>query len=175
MCENFIYNPDGFNVFSHGDSWANNIMYKYKDSELIDVVFVDYSFGCWGAVGRDLSYILFSSSARSVNERDWDILLQRYHMELRFVLQQLNYPKEIPSLNDIHLSFLQNSILSAVVGMSIAACRFVETFDKDGLESFIGQDESDKEFLYKMYSNPASLDVIKFLLNYYERKGILQF
>lgn len=174
LCDQFVYNPDEFNVYSHGDFWMNNIMFRYEGDKLEEVVFVDYSFGCWGAVGRDLSYILFSSSARTVSERDWDLLLQCYHTELTLALKKLNYPKQIPTLNDIHASFLQKSILSAVCSIVITGIRYMKKYQKDGSLVFVSQDDSDKQFLYEMYSNPESSDSFKRLLEYFDRKGILQ-
>lgn len=175
MCKQAVCDPEEFNVFHHSDLWSNNIMFRCEQGKPIDVIFVDYAFGYWGPIARDIAYLFFSSSHRSVNEYEWDKLLQCYHSELKTILLKLNYPKKIPTMNDIQVSFLRSAAFPAVVGMSIMAAKFLKKLVKDGLLSFVGQDESDKQFLAEMYSDPECEDLLKRLLDYYDRKGIFSF
>lgn len=127
--------------------------------------------GCRTSPGRDLTYLLFSSFHHSIGEREWDFLLQYYTQELTYVLNRLEYPRKIPTLNDIQVSFLNGGLYSALYGFFITGLRFSEETNGDGLLPFISNSKSDEEFRFRMYSNPDCEQSLKFLLNYFDRKG----
>lgn len=195
VCDDFICREEEFNVITHGDIWSNNIMYRYDENglpvdalmvqklvfylvwnfpliHLIIYLQVDYTVGCLTSPGKDLTYLLFTSSSSSVRESEWDLLIQYYHEKLSLMLNKLDYPRRIPTLNDIQVSFIQRGTLSALYGFFITGLRFGNETKSDGLLPFVSiNNRSDEEFRFRMYSNPDCEQTIKFLLDYLSRKG----
>lgn len=92
------------------------------------------------------------------------------------MLNSLRYPKEIPTLNDIKVSFIQRSLYSALYGFFIIGLRYANETKSDGLLPFVSKNNrSDEEFRFRMYSNPDCEQSIKFLLDYLDRKGFFDF
>lgn len=166
-----------FKVLTHGDLWANNIMFAYDDNCEIatprDVRMVDFQISCLGSVVSDLAYTLFTSSQEDVTDRDWDHLLQHYHVELKSMLLKLGYSKRIPTLTEIHSKFVQKAATMAPISLFVLGIRHFEGADETTNSKFVGDSEEDAEYRYNIMANPNVQKCFKFLLDYFDRKGFL--
>lgn len=180
-----LVKPDesSFVALTHGDLWSNNTMYTYDDennddddisSMPSDALMVDFQIGSIGPVVMDLAYTLYTSSHADINDRDWDVLLQYYHNELRTTLLKLNYSLKIPSLTDIQVQFLTKGITMVPISLIVVAVRHFEQADENTNSRFIGDTEEDAEYRYMMLANPNGQKDINFLLEYFDRKGMLE-
>jgi thiamine kinase-like enzyme len=73
-----LYKRDdrSFNVFNHNDVWINNLMYKYENARVKDVLLLDYQLSCWGSPAIDLNYFLYGSIRDDVREKNFDKLIR---------------------------------------------------------------------------------------------------
>ncbi|XP_034252920.1 uncharacterized protein LOC117652260 isoform X2 [Thrips palmi] len=77
-------------VFTHGDCWANNLLFKYGpggapcQTRLVDLAGIRYS-----SPALDLLHFLYTSVQRDVRLRHHDDLLQRYLRTLRATVREL--------------------------------------------------------------------------------------
>lgn len=96
-------NDNDFNVLNHGDLWLNNMLWKYDelDSDLIDVILIDYQEGLFCSPGFDLNHFFYASCKLDVQLNDLDKLLEYYHAELVASLKTFKYPNSIPTLAEI--------------------------------------------------------------------------
>lgn len=167
-----------FNVLTHGDLWANNTMYTYDDDEDVptpkDAIMVDFQIGLWGPAVIDIAYTLFTSSNENLTDIDWDYLLQHYHKELKSMLTKLNYSKHIPTLTDIHAQFIQKAASMAPMSLFVLGIRHFENADETTNSRFLGESEEDIEYRYNIVANPKGRKSFNFLLEYYDRKGLLE-
>lgn len=174
ICSVVKRNDSVFNALLHGDLWSNNMMFVYDDTDnsLRDVIMVDYQEGFWGSIGLDLAYTIFSSTNESAcNESNWDYLLKHYHQTLSETLIKLKYPKAIPSLYDIHAEFLRCGVTYAAFGIIVQGIRRLENVQDDVLSKFIYDTEENRQYRLNMLTKPDMQNVLKFLLNFYDRKG----
>lgn len=173
-----IYDVDenAFNVLNHGDLWANNVMYKYDENdEAIDVLMVDFQIGYWGSPGLDLTYLLFSSSADDIFEREWDQLLRIYHDELISTLKKLNFSKPLPSFTYLKMELLNRALLGVIFGILINAIRQLKDEDRAMAEAknFIVDTKEAVLFRQSSYSSEKFRNRAKYLLDYFDRQGFL--
>lgn len=175
-----LVKPDenSFIALTHGDLWSNNTMYTYDDENDAtmpnDALLVDFQVGSIGPVVMDLAYTLYTSSHADITDRDWDLLLQYYHNELRTTLTKLNYSMKIPSLTDIQVQFLTKGITMVPISLIVVAVRHFEEADENTNSRFIGDTKEDAEYRYMMLANPNGQKDINFLLEYFDRKGMLE-
>ena len=103
-------NWNKFNVLNHGDCWTNNIMFEHDESgNITNTLFVDFQLMLYGSPCYDLYYFLMSSPKLELKLEHFDYFIRFYHDHLKANLELLKYPKEIPSLKDLHLELLDNS------------------------------------------------------------------
>ncbi|XP_062556228.1 uncharacterized protein LOC134221062 [Armigeres subalbatus] len=110
----------GLKVLNHGDFWTNNIMYKYKNNELVDAIFVDYQNCVIGSPIIDLTYFLTSSPAYDVLEESKDALIYTYYETLSLLLQRLNYKKPVPTLVDLQVELYKHGALEVIFSLTTA-------------------------------------------------------
>lgn len=99
-----------FNTLIHGDIWVNNTMYSYNaKNEPEKMMLVDFQFCCWTSPTIDLHYFLNTSLEDELRLNHQEELLQFYHSELSRMLTSLQYKKHIPTLDEFHVQFMENS------------------------------------------------------------------
>lgn len=98
----------GFQVLNHGDIWINNMLFKSDDNgNCIDVKFIDYQIASWGSPITDLMYFLLTSVQDDIKTAHFDELIAFYHKELVKSLNELNYSKDIPTLDVMKQDLLE--------------------------------------------------------------------
>ncbi|KAJ8970414.1 hypothetical protein NQ317_006545 [Molorchus minor] len=74
-------------VILHGDSWSNNMMFKYDESNRVtDIRLLDFQFSCVGTPVYDLSFFMYSSATKSM-WNELDCYLRLYHDSLSKTLE----------------------------------------------------------------------------------------
>lgn len=175
--QQYIKNKNGFITLLHGDLWTNNLLFKYNDQgEATNVMLIDYALGSINSPGDDIAYLLFSSSNKSICEREWDRLIKHYHKILSQNLIKLNYAKPIPTIADIHSSFLSCSLRTSFACLMLRAmCKFSAVHQGEGFSVFMGESEDDCNFRYEMFANPDFRTTLEYLIDFYDRKGFFDF
>lgn len=122
-----------FNVLNHDDVWVNNMMFKYGENSVEDVLVFDYQLAYFGSPGVDLNYFLFGSVQEAVREKYWMELIrvklislnridhcaskiclsiQNYYDILTSTLGNMNYSGAMPSIEDIHVEIIRKGFHS---------------------------------------------------------------
>ncbi|GJQ84392.1 hypothetical protein Trydic_g3869 [Trypoxylus dichotomus] len=77
---------DPYAMVNHGDSWMNNMLFKYEDETAptspIDVCLLDFQLARCGSPAFDLSYFIFSSTEKELRDRHYDELIDVYYQSL---------------------------------------------------------------------------------------------
>lgn len=71
-------------VFTHGDCWINNLMFRGKD-----LVFIDYQDTRYCSPVNDLTYFIFICTDKSLREKHFDDLIKIYYQSLSKLLNRL--------------------------------------------------------------------------------------
>lgn len=166
--------PTEFNCLCHSDLWTNNIMFNNSLPLENNALLIDFQMVHAGSPVLDISYTLFSSSEVSARENEFDFLLSYYHDKLSFMLNQLGYKNEIPTLD-----FLSNQmLLRGIYGVPLGIWGTIHRYPKDGnerneMDVLTSDSEELKLYWHNLLSNPTCHDKVMFLLNYYDSKGYL--
>ncbi|CAB3225490.1 unnamed protein product [Arctia plantaginis] len=89
-----------YTVILQGDSWTNNILFKFQGEKLIDSVMIDYQLSRNTSPVNDIMYMIFNCTdheTRKENFYDW---IEYYHSELEKSLFNYNlktslvYPRD---------------------------------------------------------------------------------
>lgn len=88
-----VETPSPLAVINHGDSWVNNILFKYENGKPVDLRFIDFQFARFGSLAMDLSYLLYNSCVKSILDAHWDTLLDTYVKELNAALESMGAMK----------------------------------------------------------------------------------
>lgn len=98
----------GFQVLNHGDTWVNNMMFKFdEDYNPIDVSMIDYQLSFWGTPSADILYFMTTSVADDIKVAHFDDLVEFYREQLISALMKLNYGQHIPSLSELTTDLLE--------------------------------------------------------------------
>lgn len=163
-----------FFVLNHGDLWSNNMMWKIDQDGLpTDCVLVDFAIGYVGSLGIDLTYLFFSSTCNDIKDREIDLLIQYYHENLVAVLKKVGYKGHIPSLLEIQYEFLKRAYYGIVFTCVLLPLRFLERTENADLNSLLDDTEEANEFRRQMFDSPKLEERLRFLLDFYDRKGLL--
>jgi Ecdysteroid kinase-like family len=135
---------------------------------------VDFGLSYFGSPAIDLAYLLFTSSSDDVKDFEIDILLQFYHRELHANLIKFNIALPIPSLIQIHNSFLKCGVIGFMYSSLLLPLRFANSTSIADLSCLVLQSEEALECRKELFSDRFLLKRFEFLLNYYDRKGFLE-
>ncbi|KAM7346423.1 pinkman isoform 1-T2 [Cochliomyia hominivorax] len=66
-------------VICHGDCWINNVMFKYKNSKVVDARLIDWQIMRYSSPIIDLLYFIMSSTTREFRQQHFQETLDLYH------------------------------------------------------------------------------------------------
>lgn len=130
------------NVFSHGDLWVNNLMFKYRDESPVECKFVDYQLARYSPPALDLAELVYINSTQKVRIESLDDILNTYCDTFETELTNANFNEAISVRKEILESFkefhLAGLIEAALFGhltllpptMSSAILSSSEEYDK---------------------------------------------
>lgn len=90
LSEYLSRDPTPIHTLCHGDFWSNNIMFSYKDDQLIDEdepIIIDYQLVNFGHPCYDLVYFLYLNTDLSFRDRCLRSMLEIYHQTLSLYLE----------------------------------------------------------------------------------------
>lgn len=134
---------------------------------------MDFALCLFTSPAYDLCMLLYGSSHTSVTLTDWDALIQQYHEELSRILMLLKYPGTIPTLTDIHLTLQNRGFHSTLLTLYIIGLRNMESSHEDVFLKFLDDSEGSEKYRIDFFSNQKSMDQLKYLLTFFDRRGCL--
>ncbi|XP_073842848.1 uncharacterized protein [Musca autumnalis] len=167
---------EGFKVLNHGDAWVNNIMFQYNEEtgEILDTYFVDYQIPRCTTPAQDLLYFIFSSTQLEIKLEKFDYLLAFYHRHLEENLKLLKYPKNIPTLRDIHLMIYKDGIWAYSTVANLLATVLCDPSDNANFDNLIGDSDAGLNFKKQMFSNPRYRKHMEAILPWLLNRGLLE-
>ncbi|XP_066581433.1 uncharacterized protein [Prorops nasuta] len=82
-------------VLNHGDSWINNILFKYDaEGQIIDLKLIDYQIVRLGSPALDFHYFTYANVKSSFIEQHYDVLVLIYHHLFEEQMREQNIPEE---------------------------------------------------------------------------------
>lgn len=133
---------------------------------------LDHALGAFGSPGKDIAFILYSSSHISVRSH-WIGLIGKYHNELLSCLQLFKYPKAIPTFNEIYDDFMNCGIYIIIEGILCTGLRHEKQTYGDGISGFRSETEAAENYRIQMLSNDGVREELSFLLHYLNANGQL--
>lgn len=169
-------NPEFFNVLNHGDSWSNNILFKYSDDgKLEDCLFVDFQNTNYGSPAQDLLYFIISSTQVDIKVAKFEYLIHYYHQHLVENLRLLKYPaKKIPSLRELHKQLIAYGSWATVTCFMTMGVVLLDPTDEAKFENFMGEEKEGMDFKNSVYSNPRYLKHINEVLPWLHNRGFME-
>lgn len=78
------------NVLSHGDMWAKNVMYKYKNNAPVDCKLVDFQLQRYAPPAHDVLQWIYMTTTPKIRRKHLQEYLEYYHKCLRNELKNMN-------------------------------------------------------------------------------------
>ncbi|KAJ0172757.1 hypothetical protein K1T71_011896 [Dendrolimus kikuchii] len=121
------YKESKFTVILQGDPWTNNIMFKFKNDNLVEAVMIDYQTPMINIPSGDLMYLIFCCTDYATRNKYFNSWLDYYHTELATALNyhglKVNsiYPKDQLNMdlkNFAKAGFAKSILIAHVTTMS---------------------------------------------------------
>lgn len=84
-----IESAGDYAVFTHGDNWICNYLFKYQDGVPKKLCLIDWQLAHCGSPALDLSHFFFCCTDQEFRKRHYEELIQVYYKHLGLYLQQV--------------------------------------------------------------------------------------
>ncbi|XP_062124982.1 uncharacterized protein LOC133838049 [Drosophila sulfurigaster albostrigata] len=170
------YDEKQFNVMNHGDCWTNNVMFSYNSQgQIIDTLLIDFQRSNFNTPAQDLYYFLLSSPNFDIKLEKFDYFIRFYHDELKRNLELLKYPRHIPSLRELHIMLLNDSIWAVTTTSTVMSAVLLEPTNNASIETMLGNDEEGKNFKRKLFNNDRYRKHSEAIYPFLNHRGLLDF
>ncbi|XP_062554394.1 uncharacterized protein LOC134219624 [Armigeres subalbatus] len=150
-----------FNVLNHDDVWVNNMMFKYGENSVEDVLVFDYQLAYFGSPGVDLNYFLFGSVQEAVREKYWMELIRNYYDILTSTLEKLSYSGAMPSIEDIHVEIIRKGFHRVNAVFCLLPIAFMEKTENAEMDTFLQESEAGEAFRKQIFGNPRLEGILR--------------
>lgn len=157
-----------FKVLNHGDTWVNNLMFKYENGKPIDVIFVDYQMSYYSSPGLDLNYFINTSPHNEIRENQIDEILHVYYDNFSAILKTLG-AKHIPSMHDVRNEVERCEYYGLMAALGILP--FVVLHDEASEDSSF--ENLGEKHRIAMYTNNFYQNAIKPILRRFDEHQLL--
>lgn len=99
-------------------------------------------------------------------------LIRCYHAHLAAYLQQFNYPRAIPTEEEIIDHCRKSDIYSCFLSILIIVLRHLPYTYGEGLTGFMESSDAAEAYRIEMFSMPAIRDEATYLLKYFDSIGV---
>uniref|UniRef100_A0A182XXH1 CHK kinase-like domain-containing protein n=1 Tax=Anopheles stephensi TaxID=30069 RepID=A0A182XXH1_ANOST len=165
--------PTKFNVLNHGDMWCNNVLLSYNEnSELRDILLIDYQLSFWSSPAMDLLYFIFTSVNGDLKLSQMDYMIQHYHEQLIDSLKFLEYGGALPLLKDLHSDIVEHHLFGLMISFSILPVCLMEKSDDASMDIMMDQGDAGVAFKLRMYNNPAYVKQMQKILEFFYNTGV---
>ncbi|XP_012261909.2 uncharacterized protein LOC105689461 [Athalia rosae] len=170
-CDGSLAEP--YAVLNHGDSWSNNMMFRYEEGsdEPKDIYMIDFQLCRYASPASDISYILYTSCSNDLRKNHFDELIKIYYDSLSSYLLELGSDPE--KLFPFEALLKQLKIFSTyVAGMGILIMHALTSepndvqdfdpanFNPDNLEERLKRDHFWRNTLRDVYKDLIDRDFI---------------
>ncbi|XP_011197125.2 uncharacterized protein Rv0769 [Zeugodacus cucurbitae] len=91
----------GIQVLNHGDFHVKNLMVKYVDNKLKELILLDYQVSMFGSPAIDLHYAFTMMYSPSMRMENMDELLYYYTKNFQDTLHSVQYKGHIPTITEL--------------------------------------------------------------------------
>ncbi|XP_049881316.1 uncharacterized protein LOC126377561 isoform X2 [Pectinophora gossypiella] len=86
-------------VFSHGDSWTNNFLFKYEGKKPVDAKIIDFQLARCATPVLDVSFVIYACTTQDMRLKYYDELLEYYYKVLSTQIREMGTdPDKVYSL-----------------------------------------------------------------------------
>ncbi|XP_017007408.2 uncharacterized protein [Drosophila takahashii] len=170
--------PQDFNVLTHGDFSASNILYKYDDyGSLCGALLLDFQICKWASPAQDLLMMITLSAEKDLRVREFDNFIRIYWEYLIDCLRVLNYEKPMPQLRELQSAiFKKNNTFSVFFPViNHLPTHLLPSCKESNLHTLISKDEEGRQFRNRSYTNPAFVEVIREFYPFCCNRGLFNF
>ncbi|XP_071450056.1 uncharacterized protein [Hetaerina americana] len=143
------------NVLCHGDTWANNIMFREGSGGNVEVVLVDFQQYRYAPPVMDILFFLHSTTRREFRDRHLEDLLQYYREALSSVVSPELADQLLP-LDDLRKSAEELRVFGRLLATSLLSVVLLS--DEEGIEA--PESDGKGDFIENMVRN-RSEDVLR--------------
>ncbi|XP_030374817.1 uncharacterized protein LOC115624329 [Scaptodrosophila lebanonensis] len=165
----------GFRVFNLADIWIDNLMFHINNEtkEPDDVVVFDFQLAFVGSPAVDLNYFLFGSLNENVRKVHFKYIIREYQRVLQQTLEKLNYQGHIPTLKEIHIELINNSLIGVIAATCLTPLIFRESGGFENLEDLNSRTEAGDQFRRENVENPKYRAFLQRTIKEFELSGFL--
>ncbi|KAH8247556.1 hypothetical protein KR038_006309 [Drosophila bunnanda] len=176
--ESLNVDSEDFNVLTHGDFSASNILYKYGEKgDLQEAYLLDFQICKWGSPAQDLLMMITISAEKGLRIKEFDNIVRIYWQYLIECLDILKYEKPYPQLRDLQSALYKknNTLYAFFCVMNHLTSHLLPPSKESTLHTMMSKDEVGRSLRTRMYTNPAYVEVIRELYPFYCNRGLFNF
>ncbi|EDV93533.1 uncharacterized protein LOC6564207 [Drosophila grimshawi] len=164
-----------FSVFNMADIWINNLMFHVNNEtkEPDNVVALDFQLAYVGSPAVDLNYFLYGSLNENVRKVHLKYIIREYHRVLQQTLEKLKYQGHIPTLKEIHIELINNSLIGVIASTCLTPLIFREDASFENLEDLNSRTEIGDQFRRENVENPKYRAFLQRTVKEFELSGFL--
>ncbi|XP_076180044.1 uncharacterized protein LOC143153098 isoform X2 [Ptiloglossa arizonensis] len=170
--ETVKHRDDEFNVINHGDSWVNNMLFRYDDrARPIEHIFVDFQLCIYTSPAIDLHYFLSTSPSEEVYENCMDAMLHEYLITMTSTMKQLRCKTPPPTMDQIKKTMRERAVYAFISSATVLPLVLVDKSQVREIDEMLPNEDGSVD--NPSYKNPIYRRVMSKRLPKYMELGLL--